>query len=486
MAPGSVRAQERLISTYYDTQTLELRRRGLSLRVREQAGRFIQTVKAEDTRAAGLLARGEWEDVLAENRPDPAAAQSGPHLPQGSGADLRPLFTTDIRRTVIEIEPRFGTRIEAAVDQGEVRLTGGDAAEPISEIELELKSGEPAAVYDLALQLLKLARIRIEMCSKSERGYRLASGSGTANPVYAKPLTLDRDKPVEAALQEIGSNCLAQLVGNEGAVLAGLPDGVHQMRVAARRIRSAVSSLKKMVPIEDRRWIAEELGWLAGVLGRARNLDVFAGELLPAARAGLPDKPGWEDLAATLARLRQEAHDNVKEAVLAERYTAAMLKLLHWFEARGWREKQAPQEAEIGTSAIGEVVGQVLDRRWRKIRRRSGRFAKRTPPERHKLRIAVKKLRYTTELFSSLLAKGELQSFIGRLKQLQDDLGHANDVHVAHGLIVDQSTQTALAGAPAQAWLAILEWHDFRLAARERKLCKRVRRLRDTAPFWRN
>jgi triphosphatase len=485
MAPGSVTAQEKLISTYYDTPERALQRQGLTLRVREQRGRLIQTVKAED-RAAGILSRGEWEDALTENRPDPAAPQSGPHLPQGSGAELRPLFVTDVMRTVGEIEPRAGTRIEAAIDEGEVRLTDGDAVEAISEIELELKSGEAAALYDIALRLIEGAAVRIEMRSKSERGYRLASGSGTAIPVHAKPVTLDRDMPAEAALQKIGRSCLAQLIGNEAAVLARHSEGVHQIRVAARRIRSATSSLKKMLPAQERRWIAEELGWLAGTLGPARNLDVFADELLPAARAGLPDEPGWEDLAATLDRLQREAYDRVKQAVLVERYTTTMLRLLRWFEGCGWRANQAPEEAALAASPIGEVAAQVLERRRRKVRKSSKGFGKQTSPERHKLRIAVKKLRYTTELFGSLFDKRELQSFVSTLKRLQNELGYANDVRVAHEFIVDLFAQIEPRGTAGHAWIAMLGWHDLALAAGERKLRRHVRRLKDATPFWRD
>jgi len=136
MSPGSVATREQLTSTYYDTQTLALRERGLSLRVREQAGRFTQTVKAEDATAAGMLSRGEWEDALAENIPNADAPLGGPHLPQGSGGDLRPLFVTDVTRTVVEIEPRAGTRIEAAIDEGEVRLTDGNAVEPVRGVRM--------------------------------------------------------------------------------------------------------------------------------------------------------------------------------------------------------------------------------------------------------------------------------------------------------------------------------------------------------------
>jgi triphosphatase len=484
MAPGSVSAQERLVSTYYDTPDLTLQRSGLTLRVREQAGRFTQTVKAENAARAGLHARGEWEDWLTENRPKPDAPQSGSQLPPGAGADLRELFATDVMRTVVEMEPRADTRIEAAIDEGEVRLAGDHTVEPISEIELELKNGETAALYDVALRLLDVAPVRIETRSKSERGYRLAAGGKASAPVHAEPVNLDRDMPVEAALQKIGRSCLAQLVGNEAAVLAGNSEGVHQMRVAARRIRSTTSALKEMLSVEDRRWIAEEVGWIAHTLGPARNLDVFADELLPDARAGFPDEPGWSDLATTLDRLRQEAYGRVKEAILSERYAATMLRLSRWFEACGWRGQQSPEQGALGSSMIGELAARVLDRRRHKVRRRSKQFANRTPPERHKLRIALKKLRYTTELFGSLFDKNDLRSFLSKLRHLQSDLGYSNDVRVAHEFLTDLFAETEPRSPGAHAWVATLEWHDHALLRGERKLRKHVRRLRDAAPFW--
>ena len=71
----------RLISTYYDTPDLALKRRGVSLRIREQGGRFIQTVKTGDPSSGDVLTRGEWEDELAESRPDPGASQKSAHPP---------------------------------------------------------------------------------------------------------------------------------------------------------------------------------------------------------------------------------------------------------------------------------------------------------------------------------------------------------------------------------------------------------------------
>jgi inorganic triphosphatase YgiF len=487
MAMARVSTQQRLISTYYDTPDSALKQRGLTLRVRDQGGHFLQTVKEGDLASGDLLSRGEWEDAVAERRPDPDAAQSGPRLPEGAAADLRPLFVTEVTRTIFAIEPLPGTAIEAAVDEGEIRAIDKDRAEPISEVELELKNGDAAALYDLAGQLLEVAPLRIETRSKSERGYRLVEGGDAAPPaVHAEPVILDPDISVEAALQKIGRSCLAQLLRNEPAVLAAQPEGVHQMRVAVRRLRSAISSLKTMLPPADVQWVTEELRWLGGTLGPARNLDVFAAELLPAARTGLPDEPGWDDLAATLDRLRAAAYDQIREAILSRRLTASMLRLLRWLEASGWRAHSASDEPDPMTSPIGAIAPGLLDRRRRKVKQRGKGFGGLAPRERHKLRIAVKKLRYTVELFGSLFDRDGLERFVGRLKRLQSDLGYANDVRVAHEFVTELFAEIEPRSPAAHAWVAVLEAHDQMLASGERKLRRHRRQLNDAPPFWRD
>ena len=481
MAPDAVSSQERLVSTYFDTQDLALKRRGLSFRVREQAGRFVQTVKSADLTKLGALSRGEWEDPLPDSRPDFAAPESGAHLPEEVISELHPLFVTDVTRAAFEIETLPGTRIEAAIDEGEIRSAGAEAAEPISEIELELKIGEGAALYDLALRLLEAAPIRIGTEGKSERGYRLVAGAETApQEVHAEPVVLDAETTVDTALREIGRNCLVQALRNEPAVLSAQPEGIHQMRVAMRRLRSAISSLKEMLSAEDRRWVDEELRWLGGALGQARNFDVFATELLQTARAGTPDEAGWEELGETLERLRQAAYERVREAILSKRYTATIIHLVRWFEARGW------QESVLSSTPMGNIAPSVLDRRRHKLGQRSKGFGRLNPRERHKLRIAAKKLRYTIELFGGLFDKSDLQIYTRKLKGLQDDLGYANDVRVAHDFLGELFAELDPRGPAARAWVGVLEWHDQRIAARERRLRKHLRRLTRATPFWRD
>jgi triphosphatase len=484
MAPASDSLCRRLISTYYDTPDLALKRRGLTLRVREQGGRFIQTVKAGGREGGDILTRGEWEDELVANRPDPLAPHSGTRLPDGIAGDLRPLFATDVTRTSVAIEPAPATRIEAAVDEGEIRAAGGGGIEPISEIELELNSGDAAALYEVAMRLLEVAPVRIEPRSKSERGYKLGEGAPAAPAVvHAAPVVLDPMMSVEAALQEIGRACLSHLLRNEPAALDREPEGVHQMRVAVRRMRSAISAFKRLLPAGDRRWISDELAWFVDVLGSARNLDVFAAELLPPAQAALLHKNGIEDLTTALNRARRAAYDRVAQAICSERHAAEMLHLSHWFEARGWRVGSEP--SPLMSSPIAELAPRLLDRRWRDLRKRSKGFRRLTARQRHKLRVAAKKLRYAIELLGSLFDQAELQAFVKHLKRLQDDLGYANDVHVAHDLLRDLPMQGASRSAVGSAGAHMLEWHEKRLSRGERKLRKRLRRLNRAAPFWR-
>jgi len=483
MAPVS--GQKRLISTYYDTPEATLKERGLTLRVRDQDGHFIQTVKTGEFAEGDLLSRGEWEDAVPENRPDPIAAQSGPRLPEDATGELRPVFVTEVSRTIFEIQLAPGTAVEAAIDQGAIRTVDKDGVQPISEVELELKGGETGALYDLAARLLKVAPLRFEARSKSERGYHLMEHGNAAPPaVHAEPLALDRNMTVVDALQSIGRSCLAQLLRNEPAVLSAQPEGVHQMRVAVRRLRSAISSLGDLLPQQELAPIVEELRWLGGMLGPVRNLDVFATELLPEARSRLPDEPGWEDLAATLDRLRIAGYHQLREAIEARRYTTGMLRLLRWFGTSDWSERQGLHETDVAPPPIGELVPRLLDRRRHKARRRGAGFAHLAPPERHKLRIAVKKLRYTIELFGSLFDREELEAFVKRLKRLQGDLGYANDVRVAHEFVTELFAEIEPRSAAAHAWIALLEAHDQKVANGERNMRQDLRKLKEAWPFW--
>jgi inorganic triphosphatase YgiF len=489
LATPTVKSEVRskLVSTYYDTPTLALHRERLSLRVRKQGGEFVQTVKAEDPTQADVLERKEWEDHIPSKRPVLDAPKTGKRLPDAvRDEELRPVFTTTVTRTAIEISPDPSAWIEAAIDEGEIHTSRGDAVEPISEIELELKKGDPRVIFDVALQLLEAAPIRIETRSKAERGYRLFGTDGRMpQAVRVGPVALDPAMSVEAALERIGRRCLTHLLSNEQAALAGEPEGIHQMRVAVRRLRSALLALKRPLQKKHYRWASEQLRWLAHALAPVRNLDVFAASLVRPVTQTLSTGLDFERIIDATERRRRAALDQAKQVILSERYTESMLRMLQWFAAHGWRDQRISEHAVVLLAPIADVAPDLIERHHRKARKRSKRFEQLTATERHRLRIALKHLHYTVEFLGSLFDKDQVRTFLKCLKSLQDDLGYANDVRVAYDL-VDQISEATNQDTRAinRAGGIVLGWHERLLADRNPKIRKHVRRFRRLDPFW--
>jgi triphosphatase len=484
MQRSSTRSDERLAATHYDSEDRSLRRHGLGLRIREVDGKYLQTLTGVALPTEDPLSKGDWEEAIAGSQPDAAAPLTGPRLGAVIVADLlRPLFTTAFQRTVVEIERDAGGRIEAAIAEGEIRDAASDAAAPIGEIAL--KGADPAALYDLALRLLDLAPLRVETRSLAERGYELTKPGGRAQPVHAKPVALSAGMTAEHVLQTIGRSCIGHILHNEPAVLAGRAEGIHQMRVAARRLRAALSALKPMIPPEHYQWSLAELKWLAGALASARNWDVFAADLLEPVERALPVEAELKRLAEAAEQRRRSAYGQARDAITSRRYAAMMLRLARWFETRGWRDQPASEQAVLLFAPIGEVAPALIERRWRRARKRSRQFGKLSQHERHKLRISLKKLRYTIEFLEDLFDRDAVKALEKHLKPLQEDLGRLNDVRTAHQLVEEVSRHVNEGGSDiSRAGGIVLGWHDRGLSDGEPKLRRDVNRMRRAKPFW--
>jgi len=357
------------------------------------------------------LVRCEWEDVIENERPNPRAPNSGAHLPVGlAEAELRARFTILVRRTFFTLKPDASTQIEAVLDEGEIRTADGERGEPISEIELLLKSGDPVALYRAALHLLEIAPLRIEIRSKAERGYHLLDGMMDAPPPNYLPSNLKPGVTVEESLQRIGRDCLSTVLLCETAALADIPDGIHQMRVAVRRLRSVVAATRRMLPPEQYEWVTHTLKWMAGVLGPVRNWDVFSSSLLTPVRSVLVREQELDELCGVSERERRSAHERANAAIRSPKYTAALLKLLQWFAARSWRNQPVSEHSALLMAPIDTVAPTLIGRRYKKVKKAADAFVELTREQRHEFRIAVKKLRYTIEVFKGLFDGDEYWS----------------------------------------------------------------------------
>ena len=199
----------------------------------------------------------------------------------------------------------------------------------------------------------------------------------------------------------------------------------------------------------------------------------------------LPLERDLKQLAETAEQRRRGAYDDAKQAILSQQHTSGILKLGRWFEARGWRDQLTSEHAALLLESIGDVAPGLVERRWRQSRKRSKRFDELTPPQRHKLRIAVKKLRYTIEFLQSLFDNSKVKTFMKLLSPLQDDLGQINDVRTAHELVAEVAKHAnENCDAIARAGGIVLGWHDRALFDQEPRLRKHVRRLRRVKRFW--
>ncbi|MFM2045349.1 MAG: hypothetical protein RLY86_3925 [Pseudomonadota bacterium] len=493
LAPPSGEAEAKpvaktLESTYFDTPDLRLHALGWSLRVRKIGRKLVQTLKAPGAATGGIVTRGEWESPVATLHPDLAALPDPVVLDALQPLDvagLQPIFTTKIRRTTRLLHPADGTAVEVAFDQGEVVTPDGRTL-PIHEVELELKSGDTAALYALARSLNTVAPLRVELLSKAERGYALALEE---RPRWMKAARVDLspDQTVEQVLETIVRACLVHLVGNEAVALAGEePEGVHQMRVALRRLRSALKTFQTLIPADQYTHLSGEVRWIATALGAARDWDVFRTELLAPVDAAFPGDPSLAALAAAASRCREIGYGEVRAAVLSPRYTTLLLDLAAWVDGRGWRNQPVSETSALLLQPITTLSGDLLTRRHKQARKRAKGFARLDSNHRHMVRISLKKLRYAAEFFRGLYDAREVKRYTDDLADLQEGLGHLQDVATVEKLMIH--IQEALGPQAPKGWEAgagmVRGWHARGLADLEPKLVRDWETFAMTRPFW--
>ena len=444
-APSRPREQN-VSDTYFDTPDLRLRHSDVGLRVRRVNGGWMQNMKAGSNAVGGLHNRNEWESPVAGPAPElprlrDVVDDKKIRRDVLGGAALRknlaPVFTTKVKRTVWDLQLPDGDRIECALDHGRIEAGGKQA--PISELELELKSGDPAHLFDLALALQNDIPLHIGNQSKADRGYALLE-AGPPAAVKATPLALSKDMSVEQAFQAIASNCLTHVQANEEGVASRHDvESVHQMRVGMRRLRSALGMFKGLLHLPEE--MQKELDWLAGELGDARDWDVLAGSTLPAVAKDVPDPAQMNGVQQAAKNKADEHHITAAAAVGSPRYTKLMLNITRWVQTMGWHDDKVAVAAAGNQldEPVLKFARQILKRDQRRLRTRARNLRAATPEARHRVRIAAKKTRYAAEFFESLFAPRTVRPYIKGLTGLQDELGFLNDAAVADRLLTDMS-----------------------------------------------
>lgn len=476
----------RLHSVYFDTPDLDLHAAGFVLRVRQEKDGYVQAVKSSDIGKAGLFVRSEWQCAVGSAEPDlsaiPEPARSRLERAIG-GRPLAPVVETDVQRTRSRL-CWLDSEVWADLDEGVVRTARGDA--PVCELELELVQGDPGALFQLALELHASVAVRPGGKTKADLGFALLQGCGPV-PRRGRRPGVAPDASLDEVLAAIFGAGVEQVGANVAAACAGAdPEGVHQLRVGVRRLRSAFALFRDLLPEEPVAGLRGELRWLGGELGPARDLDVFVTETLDPLAARFPDDASLKRLREAAQERRDQAYDRVRAALHSRRYSELALRLGGFVASRSWRAQPlTPGSAQLFAPAR-TTAGALLARRHRRIRRRARTAT--TARERHALRIRVKKLRYACEFFASLYPDRHPKRMIRNLARLQDVLGHLSDRVVAERVLDDVLAHLGPEARSEHHRAAgfVAGWSARAGDRPERELKKHIRVVRKAAPFWRD
>ncbi|MBK8120120.1 MAG: CYTH and CHAD domain-containing protein [Sulfuritalea sp.] len=434
MAAATLREQHHLVSIYYDTGRMALRRAGILLRLRKHGASWQQTVKRQEESQGGLTQRPEWQAPYLNHFDfsgvDDAELRDWLQRDKIAGR-LAAVFETNFRRTLWQLDPGPNTRLLVKLDRGWVASSG--RRDSISELELQLVTGDIGSLYALALELAQHLALPPLLLSKGERGYRLFLNT-PSGPVKAGAVAIDATDTPLAAFRLIAQDCLSHLqLNHDGAARSDDPEYVHQMRVATRRLRAALRMFRPVLPAGFAEQLVPPMRELMVALGQARDLDVLMAEIVAPVADALPDEPRLTDLAGAITNRLYAARANIRQVLRQPGYGRLLL-------TAGSLLQRAPFIEPPAASDTAPSLLQFADHRLRRLLKKILELADAAsvdyPPSLHALRIGIKRLRYAIEFFDPMLPGKSGTATIKRLAGLQEELGQLNDLASAGTLLM--------------------------------------------------
>ncbi len=296
-----------------DTLDRRLDTNGISLRVRRVGEAWLQTVKVGTKVRSGISAPFEAESTVGELRPEFSSIADKAlrkRLRSIVGrAPLVPLFETIVERSKLDVQSGTSSKVEIAFDSGVIRAQEG--VRDICEIELELKSGRPDALIEVAESLFAGESLRLSRVSKAERGYALvdAKPASPPRPLGAASPNVCADQRCGEALCEIANALTNQILVNWQVVLdSDDPEGVHQLRIGLRRLRSALKAFRAVASTEALQEVHQGARDIGRLLSELRKVDVLAAEtvgIIAEPRAGSADLSVLSDALSDAAKCKR-------------------------------------------------------------------------------------------------------------------------------------------------------------------------------------
>ncbi|HTK67121.1 MAG TPA: CYTH and CHAD domain-containing protein [Pseudonocardia sp.] len=443
---GSGAERFQLKAVYFDTPDLRLLRARVTLRRRvggPDEGWHLKLPAGDESRDEHRL------PLSAGRRTEPPAELAALVRVHSRGAALRPVAQLDTTRRRWMLTDAEGHELVEVVEDDVRAHTMGAETTALSWREIEVELAEYGRVELLDRIEEKLAGVGVRRSeSKSKLGRLLADRLAPGPPPRAK------SKPGSTKLKRGSAGAVvlgyvreqaSQIRAQDPLVRRDAPDAVHQLRVAARRMRSALQAYGKVIERDATRALTDELKWIGGELGGARDAEVIE-ERLTELIGGLPGELVMGPVSAlvtrTMSRRRSDGQAAAIAALDSDRYLA-----LH--DAIDALLEHPPLTAKATRSARRELPRQ-LGRAWRRLDTRMAAAEALEPgPQRdaalHETRKAGKRLRYAAEIAQPAVGR-PAKRLKRRAKTLHKELGDHQDAVVAKAVIRDLAVQAHLDG----------------------------------------
>ena len=434
--------REHLHSVYYDTPEQRLRQQRTALRIRRVGSAssanpaWIQTLKTGGRDDSALSQRGEWESLVPDASLSFGALKETPWPaidPDGTlFFALAPCFVTRFERTAWLVRQRDSSVVEVALDIGQIEADG--KVTPLCELELELKSGPRAGLFNLAHKIARSMAVLPSTMSKAERGFALAQDA-LNRPRHAQTQELDPKQPLPVTAQRVLREMFHQFTANLNALRASDdPELVHQARIGWRRFQSA-RRLFGPVLVRESMPDWQPLQALLRTLGTLRDLDVARTETLPplaqAYCAGDRRRTqAWQTMTLALADACTRQRQLVRDALLVPQVGTSLLDTTEWPE-EPFPLKDADKPAP--KIALHKWADRQISRLSEKLQQALADTSH--PDQQHRVRLLAKRLRYGVEVLHAQLPPRHAQHWHQQASHLQLSLGAARDVAQASVLL---------------------------------------------------
>lgn len=473
LSGGTAPVSQNLSSIYFDTPDLKLHRCGIAYRLRQEQDRWTATVKAGGSTVAGLHQRDEWNLPAPGPKPDPALFRDtsiGPIILQVvNSAALVPLFTTRFERYTLNLHTADGDQVELAVDRGEIEVK--NCREPILEVELELKSGRPAALLALGAALSRQFPLLLENRSKYHRALQLAGLATTMPGTHPSPPRVIVEEEAAAALSRLLVYQLQYLVAAQDWFLTvpAEPESLHQLLVHLKHLQALWSFCQPLVRDGSYATRQEELRHWDHQMRSARDLDVLLAAWQEATASGILTGVEKSPLADLLVNHRQAAVDRLHRVLASGSLTPLLLGLWAWLAEDGLRPDPA------ASITVDHYVRWRLGQ-WSHDLLQNGQGLSLTDAFAvQRLYISGKKLCYILESLGEAFPK-HLSKFAEQLKSLQNILELLQDTRITAALL-----NTVLGKRPSRALCReagmLIGWQAGRSLAAQEKFFRRWRRV---------